>query len=260
VNSFTLAWFVVMAGGRLLAPELYERAESGDQKVCRKNVVMSGLALSALYATTMVGNGPISRGWLPHLIMLPLCLIMGFLSVVGIFAMFKPNERVKPTILFKRFRAGSIFGMYFAITQAIVCFPLVLSLRHFPIEEEIIYSSLLPLMAGAVVGAMFGAWRIGQLKRWMIGEKIFIPLLPSDQSPQASLHVFLIMVLLVGALALLSKLAAHPEVAQIAVLLGCLPGFFVYRFIWVLIYEKRHNVRLTIEYSDPELPAEAAAG
>ena len=256
MNNFIWVWLFIVIGGPLLAPSLRRKTGSGDMEISRTRFVIFGLIFSAVYALAITGGGLFSAKLSIVLLMSAACLFLGFVSVAAMMLMYSTNQRPIQSVPFRRFRTGSIVGMCFAFLYTVAYLNRG---RHFGMDEGHNYSNMLFFLSGAVGGAIVGAMRIRQVKRWIAGERIILPVSSSDQWSHANRKILLIGGLVLGVLILLPKLLTSSEAGQITVMHGFIPGFLLHGFIWVLQYEKRNDVRLAYEISEPDQPAELSA-
>lgn len=254
---------IVSMAGIFAAPRLRGKTESGDSKILWGKFMTYALILSAVMAITFFAE-TLSRGWG----LFPMGFGFAALEIVGslvfgfaaasMWLWGHSNVDAKSSFQFKRLRSGSAWGMFWAAFFAVPYFVLV-SIYHAQMESSVFPAYPLLFALGAVGGAAWGASRLSEVKRWIVGGKVMLPGSYADQSLAVFLRGCLIFAMFAAAPMFFSRIVfGLADDAWGASILGFLLGASAYRFIWVHRYEKRNNVRLVYEVSDSDQPAEVA--
>ena len=264
IFAIWLAPVAIMAG-IYAAPRLRGKTDSGDPKIFWGRFVMYALILSAVVALTLLAES-LSRGWglfplgLGFMALeIALSLVFGF-AAASLWLWDRSMANAKSSFLFKKLKAGPAWGVFWAVFFAVPYFALV-SIHHARMDFSVFPVYPLLFALGAVGGTIWGAMRMREIKKWIVGDKAIIPSAYADQSFVVFLGGFLIYVMFVAAPMLFSRAVfGLTDDALGAALLGLFLGASVYRFIWVRLYEKRNGVQLVYEYTEADQPAEAAMG
>ena len=172
-----------------------------------------------------------------------LCLAVG-LGVVGfVFYVFDLLPRFSRSIQDMRFlkslRSTCIYGMCLAFVFT-GFYILLLDARDYFWRGY---------LAGAFFGIITGFLGIGPMKERIV-EGTFI----RKRTVDLEFRTYWKSYLLMGSSFIISYLVASELLHSTAAFLGFIGGVFagmvLFFFVWVLLYEKRHNVRLKIEYED----------
>ena len=261
-----LSPFIAMTG-LFLAPRLRGKTESGEPKIFWNRFVKYALVLSAAMALVCIeahisaGVGLLGIGPGFAVIEIAVSFVFGF-SVVAMWLWpysKKRIERIERSIPFKELRTGPMWGMFWAsyFTVFYVVLGSILRVRY---DFAIFPAYPLFFLLGAAGGAIWGASRMCEVKGWIVDDRVMLPIAYSDQSFQVFLRGCLIFIMFVPAPRLLAKVMFNSsDAVWVAAILGFFLGASVHRFIWVLQYEKRNNVRLAYEISKPDQPAELSA-
>ncbi len=105
---------------------------------------------------------------------------------------------------------------------------------------------------GMLLGLLTGPFYVRQVKKHMVGDKILFPRL---QLQRLGFRGVIAFIAAAGIMLLLIRGEYLPPDIWIGAFFGLILGMVLYALIWALIYEKRNNIRLTIEYTDSEYPA-----
>lgn len=106
---------------------------------------------------------------------------------------------------------------------------------------------------GVLLGLLAGPFYVWQMKKNMVGDKILFPGSPLQRLGFRGVIAFIAAA---GIMLLLIRGEYLPPDVWISTFFGVILGMVLYALIWTLIYEKRNNIRLTLEYTDSEYPAE----
>jgi hypothetical protein len=199
-------------------------------------IVFVGIVLSLEGFDALDELPPILMIFLIYGIFLGICL-----GVVAFFSLFV-GFTVALALSKKTYRRSLFFGM--------ACFlPMMIFL--FYSNEDGLGGAFLFCSLGVVLGLFNGPLNVRRLRKQIVDEKIIF-----HRSSFQARNFRESLTYWKGALAIIGIAGAAAFSIRgghngwIITFFGLLTTTSLYTFIWVLIYEKRHNVRLTIEYSD----------
>jgi hypothetical protein len=260
--------------GVLYAPSLRAKTESGKSKILWGKLLKYGFVLSGAVALTFIagiiseGRGSFPAGWGFKVLVIFVSLFLGFFCASTWLWMYPLRTRglsvysspdISRSFLFKKFRTGPAWCMFWAVFFTIPYFVLV-SIARARENFTILYPYIALFIIAAAGGVVWGASRLHEMKKGIDGDKVSLPSSYSDELYRGYLRRYLFGVALVvppGFIAT-TMLGSTTDIWG-APVLGFFLGASAHRYIWAHLYERRNGVELIHEVAESEQAAESVA-
>ena len=252
----SLVLMILIPCSLLFAGSLRKKTESGELKVSPVRLLIFATVFGAIYvggiaAPEFLSDAPMFDEGRPDAFSLALHSV-GIGLYWAVFFLVISRRRYLASFRFKTFRTTSMYGAFLASFFSFIYL-------LFIFDSASMHPLILFFSTGVLGGAVWGATELRASKRRVVGDKMIVPMPFSDRGRREMWKAYLIMIIVGGASLLLSRMVFDSKDAWMGSLGGMFLGMVTYQLVWVLLYEKRNNVRLVFEYSEPNQPVESKA-
>jgi hypothetical protein len=242
-----LVLMFLICGSYLFAGSLRKETESGEPKISPVRFLIFAIVSGAIYAGGMAAADFLADETMlheEHLDAFSLALygtVFGLIFATG--ALVYSSRKFLRSFKLRTVRNTSIYGVLLASFFSFIYF-------LFIFDRASARPVILFFSAGFLGGAVWGAIEMRTSKKRIVGDKMIVPTPFSDRWTREVRKSFPIMMIVVGVSLLLSRMVFDSKDAWMGLLAGLFLGMTARSLIWVLLYEKRNNVRLVCEYSE----------